>query len=71
MENDTMLIHINSRKAIGFLRELETLQWIKVIENAPSSGVKLSDKYRGILTKDQGKSLQAHITQMRNEWDSI
>ena len=30
---------------------------------------KLSDKYRGILSKKQGESLNEHIKQMREEWD--
>jgi hypothetical protein len=30
----------------------------------------LSDKYRGILSKKQGKNLNEHIKQMREEWDS-
>lgn len=31
---------------------------------------RLSDKYRGILTKKQGENLNKHINQMREEWDS-
>lgn len=30
---------------------------------------RLSDKYRGILTKKQGENLNEHIKQMREEWD--
>ncbi len=30
---------------------------------------RLSDKYRGILSKQQGESLNKHIKQMREEWD--
>ena len=30
---------------------------------------RLSDKYRWILTKKQGKNLNEHIKQMREEWD--
>ena len=31
---------------------------------------KLSDKYRGILSKKQGENLNEHIKQMREDWDS-
>jgi len=42
---------------------------IKKQNNKVSKGKKkLSDKYRGILSKEDGKELQQHITQMRNEW---
>ena len=30
---------------------------------------RLSDKYRGILSKEQGENLNEHIKQMRDEWD--
>ncbi len=31
---------------------------------------KLSDKYRGIFSKEQGEELNKHIKQMREEWNS-
>ncbi|MDR3309507.1 MAG: hypothetical protein LBS80_06105 [Tannerella sp.] len=39
--------------------------------DATPAKMKLSDKYRGMLSKEQGQSLQAHIHQMRNEWNAI
>ncbi len=33
--------------------------------------VKLSDKYRGILSKKQGESLHKHIAEMRSEWINL
>lgn len=38
--------------------------------NLPAK-TKLSDKYRGIITKEQGLELNEHIKQMRSEWNSI
>lgn len=32
---------------------------------------KLSEKYKGIITKEQGQSLTNHINEMRNEWNTI
>lgn len=32
---------------------------------------KLSDKYKGIISKEQGQDLNDHVTQMRNEWNNI
>ncbi|MEA5140050.1 hypothetical protein [Arcicella rigui] len=32
---------------------------------------KLSEKYRGILSKEQGDNLDSHISKMRGEWNGI
>ncbi len=71
MEN-TMLIEVTNQKAIGLLRELEELHLIKVLqENFTPVNTKLSDKYKGIIDKEQGQDLNEHIKQMRSEWDNI
>jgi hypothetical protein len=71
MAYKTMLIQITNPKAIGLLHELEALHLIKVLkENTPPVKAKLSDKYRGAITTDQGKELTKHINQMRNEWSN-
>ena len=70
MEN-TMLIQIINHKALGLLHELEELHLIKVLnDNFTFSKTKLSEKYKGILTKEQGQNLNEHIKQMRNEWNN-
>ena len=33
--------------------------------------IKLSDKYRGVFSKEDAKSFNDHTQQMRKEWDSI
>lgn len=45
----------------------------EIVEKNPLPVVKkrLSNKYRGILSKEQGQSLNEHIIGMRNEWNSI
>lgn len=71
MEN-TMFIQLTNRKAIKLLYELEQLNLIKVLkENITPTKTKLSDKYRGIISKRDGKNLDGHIKQMRNEWNNI
>ncbi len=70
--DNTMLIQVTNQKAIGLLRELEELHLIKVIkENFAPVKTKLSDKYKGIISKEQGQNLNEHIKQMRNEWNNI
>lgn len=68
--DDTMLIQITNQKAVGLLHELEELHLIKVLKrSAPKT--KLSDKYKGSISKEQGKNLNEHIKQMRSEWNNI
>ncbi|MEO6683930.1 MAG: hypothetical protein ABIN48_13990 [Ginsengibacter sp.] len=70
--DNTMLIQVTNQKAIGLLRELQELHLIKVLkENFAPVKPKLSDKYKGIITKEQGRKLNEHIKQMRSEWNNI
>ncbi|MDB5086475.1 MAG: hypothetical protein JWR09_469 [Mucilaginibacter sp.] len=70
MEN-TMLIQLTNQKAAGLLHELEELQIIKVLkENITPVKTKLSDKYRGVFSKEDAKSFDDHTKAMRKEWDN-
>jgi hypothetical protein len=70
--DNTMLIQVTNQKAIGLLHELQELHLIKVLkENLTPAKQKLSDKYKGIITKEQGKDLNEHIKKMRSEWNNI
>jgi hypothetical protein len=69
---ETLLIQITNKKAVGLLHELEELHLIKVLnQNVTPLNTKLSDKYKGIISKEQGKSLNEHIKQIRSEWNNI
>jgi hypothetical protein len=68
---DTVLIQLTNQKAMGHLHEMEELHLIKVLKEhteAPINQPKLSDKYKGINSKEQGEQLNEHIKQMRAEW---
>lgn len=70
--DNTMLIQVTNPKAIRLLHELEELHLIKVLkENFSPVKTKLSEKYKGIITKEQGQALNEHIKQMRSEWHHI
>jgi len=70
--DNTMLIQVTNQKAVRLLQELQELHLIKVLkENFTPVKQKLSDKYKGIITKEQGQNLNEHIKQMRSEWNSI
>jgi hypothetical protein len=71
---DTMLIELTNQKAAALLHELEELRLIKVLKKniaVDSPKTKLSEKYKGIISKKEGQQLNEHIQQMRNEWNSI
>ena len=71
-EMDTMLIELTNHKATGLLYYLEGLNLIKIVQgNIEPVDKKLSDKYRGIMTREQGQDLKRHINEMRNEWDNF
>ena len=40
-------------------------------KNSVIPQTKLSDKYKGIFTKDDAKSFNEHTQEMRNEWKNI
>lgn len=70
MEN-TILIQLTDAKAIGLLHELEELNLIKVLkENVVPSKTRLSDKYRGVFSKEDAQSFDQHTQTMRKEWDN-
>jgi hypothetical protein len=70
--DNTFLIQVTNQKALRLLHELEELDLIKVLkEDSPTSKANLSEKYKGIISKEQGQSLNEHIKQMRSEWSSI
>ena len=70
--DNIMLIQVTNHKAVGLLHELEELNLIKVLEeNIVPVKTKLSDKYKGVITKEQGQDLNEHIKQMRSEWNNI
>ena len=67
----TLTIEVTNQKALRLMEELEALNIIKVIKRETKEKTNLADKYKGILNKEQGESLNQHIEQMRSEWNDI
>ena len=69
---ETIHIQVINQKAVELIHDLEERRWIKVLEEkvAPVK-MKLSEKYRGIFTKEDARSFNEHVQTMRNEWDDI
>lgn len=67
--SQTLLIEITNEKAIGLLNELEELHLIKVLKkDAQPTKTRLSDKYRGVFTKEDAESFNQHTRNMREEY---
>jgi hypothetical protein len=66
---DILHIEIKNPKAKELLSQLEEMGWIKVLNEGSVQPVPIElKKFRGILTKEQGKELQKHIQTLRDEW---
>jgi len=70
--DNTLLIQVTNQKALRLLLELEKLHLIRVIkDNITPSKTNISEKYKGVFSKEDAKSFDAHTHKMRNEWDNI
>jgi ribosomal protein L12E/L44/L45/RPP1/RPP2 len=70
MEN-TILITLKTVKARALIRDLEDLNIIEVIKENIVINSKMSDRFKGLLTKNEGENLKKHINQSREEWSNI
>lgn len=67
---DTIQIELLHNRALQLLQDLEALHIIKMHKPKENTKTKLSEKYKGILSKEDGIDLNNHIDQMRSEWNS-
>jgi hypothetical protein len=67
---NTITVELINNQALQLLKDLEAMHIIKLHKLEPTAKNKLSDKYRGILSKEQGNDLNQHINQMRSEWNN-
>lgn len=71
MEN-TMVIQLTNERAAGLIHELEELQLIKVLHgNIETQPRRLSEKYKGVFSKEDAESFNEHTKTIRKEWESI
>lgn len=76
---ETLLVKVSERnkanmllellKSLDFIESVDFMNDVKTVST--NSKTKLSDKYKGILTKEEGQKLNDHINQMRSEWNGI
>jgi len=79
---ETLLIKVSETQKANMLVELlksmdfvESVDYMGDLKSAGELLVKdkskLSDKYKGIISKEEGQKLNDHIKQMRSEWNGI
>jgi hypothetical protein len=70
---NTLLLQVNNRPALNLLYEMQALDLVRVLKEypRPETKTKLSDKYRGVFSKEAGNDFKAHTQLMRDEWDNI
>ncbi|MBP7172883.1 MAG: hypothetical protein KBA33_02295 [Cloacibacterium sp.] len=67
MEN-TFTIEVNNIKAFDLLKKLEELNLIKFLKKEKNKQAKLSEKLITNISKEQGKELDTHVKNLREEW---
>jgi hypothetical protein len=67
---ETVLIQINNSKAYRLLEDLEDLHILKVLKKSILPQQKLSEKYKGVFSKEDAKNFNEHTQTMRKEWDN-
>jgi len=67
----TVLIEIDNQNGFHLLQELEKLNILRIVkENVVVNKAKLSDKYKGVFSKEDAESFNNHTQMMRKEWDN-
>lgn len=67
---ETVLVQINNNKAYRLLEDLEDLHILKVLKKSILPQQKLSEKYKGVFSKEDAKNFNEHTQTMRKEWDN-
>lgn len=67
---NTITLELMNTGVLQLLEDLEALHLIKIQRPVQEAKGKLSDKYRGTLTPEEGEDLNNHIQQMRSEWNN-
>ena len=64
-------VEIDNQDGFHLLQELEKLHVLRIIkEDILESKKKLSDKYKGVFSKNDAESFDKHTQIMRKEWDN-
>ena len=65
-------VEVDNQDGFHLLQELEKLNVLRIIkENVLENTTKLSDKYKGVFSKQDAESFNQHTQTARKEWDNI
>jgi hypothetical protein len=69
----TLVIDNSTIQARQFVQFTRTLPFVTVKNEKPAakSEIKLSDRFRGVFSKEAAESFNNHTKAMREEWDDI
>jgi hypothetical protein len=68
----TITVDIINSKVLILLKELESLQFIKLRKDIPDDLSKITNwkhKYKGAMSKQDAKEIDNQLNELRNEWD--
>ncbi|WAC10277.1 hypothetical protein [Dyadobacter pollutisoli] len=68
---ETLVVELTHKNALRLLRDLEEMNIIRLHDSTESDSKKLSEKYRGVLSKEESHDLSRHIGESRDEWKNI
>jgi hypothetical protein len=68
---ETLVVELTHKNALRLLRDLEEMNIIRLHDNTESGSKKLSEKYKGVLSREEGHDLSKHIGESRSEWKNI
>ena len=64
----TIVIDILNEKAVALLKNLESLQLIRLRSDQPKSEIKWSD-YKGAMTKQPLTEIDDQLSNLRDSWE--
>jgi len=67
MENQ-IVVELKNENALNLLYDLEKMDILHIVRKEEPEKIKLSEKLKGLLTKDQGLDLKKHVESIRKEW---
>jgi hypothetical protein len=66
---NTILVELKNDNALNLLYDLERMDILHIVREEAPEKIKLSEKLKGLLTKEQGLDLKKHVESIRQEWN--
>ena len=66
---NTVLVELKNHNALNLLHDLEKMDIIHIVEDDLPKKINIADRFVGVISKEQAKSLRDHIKTSREAWD--